>query len=66
MSYFWTPEHRAARAARCRQHRPREKSIGPRSEEGQARGSKNRHKGGIWKRLRELTRILREQRDAWR
>ena len=64
----WTPERRARQAALIRTWRPWEKSTGPRTPEGKARTARNGDKGGAWKSdrelLRELWRILAEQREA--
>ena len=38
--------------------------MGPKSEEGKARVSRNPYKGGTRARLRELGRLLREQCEA--
>ena len=61
MSYYRTPEHRAASAARCRKHQPWKHSTGPRTSEGRAKVSQNAYKGGWREKLRELARVLREQ-----
>ena len=42
----WTPERRAAQAARCRANRPWEKSTGPKTAAGKARCALNSHKHG--------------------
>ena len=68
MGYLRTPEHRAQSAARCRLHRPWEKSTGPRTDEGKARAARNPFKGAYREQLRELARelnaALRAQREA--
>lgn len=43
----WTPEQRAAQAARLRALRPWERSTGPRTLEGKARSSQNALKNGM-------------------
>lgn len=42
----WTPERRAAQAARCRANRPWEKSTGPKTTFGKGRSALNSHKHG--------------------
>jgi hypothetical protein len=62
--YRRTPERRARQAALIRNWRPWEHSTGPKSEDGKARVSRNAYKGGTRAMLRELARLLREQRAA--
>lgn len=58
MSKGWTEERRRAAAARIRQNKPWEKSIGPRTAAGKARSSMNALKHGhrcrIWDECREI------------
>ncbi len=63
MSYARTPEHRALQAELIRQWKPWEKSTGPKSEEGKAKVAQNSYKGGQRQILRELIKVLNEQRD---
>ena len=42
----WTPERRAAQAARCRANRPWEQSTGPKTASGKARCAQNARKHG--------------------
>ena len=63
MANGWTPERRARQAELIRRWRPWEKSMGPRTEAGKANASKNVLKGGRWKLLRDLARVLREQKN---
>ena len=64
MSNGWTPERRARQAQMIRQWRPWEKSTGPRTIEGKAASSRNANKGGTWKTLREMGRLLKRQAKA--
>ena len=66
MSNGWTSERRARQAKLIRRWRPWEKSTGPKTPEGKAIASRNADKGGTWKMLRELGRLLKEQRDVLR
>jgi len=47
-----------------------QQAIGPRTPDGKAKASRNAHKGGLWLRLRELSRLInaeaREARDLER
>ena len=61
MSYYRTPEHRAASAARCRRYQPWKHSTGPKTAEGKAKVSQNPYKGGWREVLRDLANALREQ-----
>jgi len=62
MANGWTPERRARQAELIRRWRPWEQATGPKTVAGKARVSRNADKGGEWRRLRELSRALREQR----
>jgi len=64
MSYHRTPEHRALRAKLIRRWNPWEKSTGPKSAGGKAKVSRNGYKGGHRAVMRELARLLREQKQA--
>ena len=64
MSYYRTPEHRALRAKLIGRWRPWEKSTGPKSAEGKAKIARNGYKGGIRKKIRELSKVLKEQREG--
>lgn len=64
MSYIRTPEHRARRAEMIRRWKPWEKSTGPKSAAGKARSARRGYKGGERQELRDLARMLKEQR-AW-
>ena len=41
-----------------------ERSTWPKTEAGKAKVSRNAYKGGTWRLLRELSRMLREQKKA--
>ena len=65
MNSSWTPERRARQAALIRTWKPWERATGPTSAAGKARASKNAWKGGTWKMLRELARLVNaEIREA--
>jgi hypothetical protein len=66
MNYYRTPEYRPRQSAAIQQWRPWEHSTGPKSDDGKARVSRNAYKGGTRAMLRELARLLREQREALR
>jgi hypothetical protein len=59
----WTPERRERQSSLIRQWKPWEKSTGPKSAEGKAIVSRNAFKGGLRGMLREMARMLREQRE---
>lgn len=63
MATTWTPQRRAQQSAAIRKWKPWEQSTGPKSPEGKAKVSRNGYKGGWSEQLRELSRLLREQRD---
>lgn len=54
----WTPERRARQAELIRTWQPWTRSTGPRTAEGKARASRNAWKGGCWREMRELRRLL--------
>jgi hypothetical protein len=62
----WTDERRAKQAEAIRRWKPWERSTGPKTEGGKAASSRNAYKGRINPRalLRELGRLLREQREV--
>jgi hypothetical protein len=60
----WTPERRAKQAEKIRQWQPWEHSTGPKTAEGKAIASQNADKGGTRQMLRDMSRVLREQRRA--
>ena len=62
----WTPEQRQQQAARIKAWQPWAQSTGPLTPEGKARSSRNGWKGGHREMLRELARVLAEQRDSVR
>jgi hypothetical protein len=70
MSSQWTPERRAKQAEAIKRWRPWERSTGPRTPEGKAAAAANGAKAwphsGARASLRELRRLLREQREALR
>ena len=58
MEKGWTPERRARQAALISSWRPWERSTGPRTEDGKARGSQNRFRGAHREEQRALLRQL--------
>ena len=60
----WNSERKARQAALIRHWRPWEQSTGPKTEAGKARVARNAFKGGVRPLLRELGRLLQEQRQA--
>ena len=60
----WTPEQRQQQAERIKTWQPWAQSTGPRTAEGKAAASRNGWKGGHREMLRELARMLNEQREA--
>ena len=62
MSYVRTPEHRHSRSGMIHQWRPWERSTGPRTPAGKARASRNGWKGGMRETLRQVGRVLQEQK----
>jgi hypothetical protein len=59
----WSDERRARMAEMVRTWAPWKRSTGPRSPEGKARSSRNAWKGGSRPTMRDLARLLREQRE---
>jgi len=59
----WTQEERAKQSEKIRQWQPWTKSTGARTPEGKARSSGNAFKGGWRQELRDMCKLLREQRD---
>lgn len=55
---IWTPERRVRQAELIRLWKPWEKSTGPRTPDGKAKAARNAWKGGHWRELRELRRVL--------
>ena len=56
----WTPERRERQRQAIQRWRPWEQSTGPRTAAGKARVSQNAYRGGEWRKVRELSRALRE------
>jgi hypothetical protein len=59
----WTPEQRAQQSAKIKQWQPWTKSTGAKTQEGKAKSSRNAFKGGTRALLREMSKLLREQKD---
>ena len=64
ISKGWTLERRARQAELVRQWRPWEISSGPKTDAGKAIVARNAWNGGERQTLRELSRLLRAQREA--
>ena len=68
MANGWTPERKRRQAELIQTWKPWEKSIGPKTVEGKAVVSRNAFKGSLHTQskelLREVSRLLREQKDA--
>lgn len=60
----WTVERRKRQAEAIRRWQPWKQSTGPKTEAGKARTAMNGYKGGTRPQLRELGRLLREQRKT--
>lgn len=59
----WTQEQRERQREAIQSWKPWERSSGPKTPEGKARVSRNGWKGGTRQMLRELSQVLREQRE---
>ena len=67
MSNGWTPERRAGPAELIRTRKQWKQVTGPRTPDSQAKASRNAYQGGLWLRLRELSRLINaEARDLER
>jgi len=57
----------ASAGRRIRTWKSSQQAIGPRTPDGKAKASRNAYKGGLWLKLRELSRlvnaVVREARD---
>ena len=60
----WTPAERQRQAQLNKQWQPWQHSTGARTIEGKAVASRNAFKGGVRQQLKELSQLLRHQRDA--
>jgi hypothetical protein len=58
MSNGWSPERRAKQALLIKTWRPWERSTGPRTADGKAVSARNAYRGGQWRSMRELRRLL--------
>ena len=66
MATTLTSERRAQQSARIRTWKPWTRATGPRTPEGKARASRNAWRGGTWKMLRELSRLVNAEVKAGR
>ena len=64
MARHWTAEERARQSALIKNWAPWSQSTGPATVKGKTRSSQNACKGGMGRELRELRRLLREQKKA--
>jgi hypothetical protein len=62
----WTAERRRQQSEAIRQWQPWQHSTGPKSAEGKAKVARNAFKGAHWLALRELSRLLADQREELR
>lgn len=60
----WTPEQRAQQSAKITQWQPWNNSTGAKTPEGKAIASRNAFKGGTRALLRDVAKLLREQKDC--
>ena len=60
----WTRAERQQQATQIRQWQPWQHSTGARTIEGKAITSRNAFKGGVRQQIKELQRLLRDQRSA--
>ena len=60
----WTTQERQRQAELIKQWQPWQHSTGARTIEGKAIASRNAYKGGFRQQMKELSQLLRHQRDA--
>ena len=58
----WTIKQRKLQAERIKKLRPWEKSTGPKTDNGKKVASMNAYKGGIKHKLKELRKLILEQK----
>ena len=63
MANGWTPERRAKQSALIRNWKPWDHSTGAQTAEGKAVSSQNAYKGGWREELRQLSAMLKEQKE---
>jgi hypothetical protein len=64
MANGWTPERKAKQSALIQTWKPWDKSTGARTIEGKAVSARNAYKGGIHAMMRELSVLLKEQKES--
>lgn len=64
MANGWTPERRARQSALIQNWKPWDNSTGAKTAEGKAVSSKNAYKGGWREELRQLSAMLKEQKET--
>lgn len=64
MANGWTPERRARQAELIRTWKPWKHSTGPKTAEGKAKAKMNAYTGGTWRILKEMNKVLKEQRQV--
>lgn len=60
----WTPEERAKQSALIQHWKPWEKSTGAKTIKGKAIASQNAFKGSLRPMIRELSALLRDQKES--
>ncbi len=63
MANGWSPERQARQVEAIRRWKPWERSTGPKTPAGKARSRQNGSKPSMRALLRELSLVLREQRN---
>ena len=63
MANGWSAERRTRQSELIRRWKPWERSTGPKTPMGKAKVCQNAFKGGWRQKLRELQRLLREQKQ---
>lgn len=64
MANGWTPERRERQAELIQRWKPSERSTASGTKAGKAVVSRNTYKFGQWLRLREISSVLREQKEV--
>ena len=61
----WTVEQRKQQSLKIRQWQPWQHSTGSKTDEGKAKASLNAFKGGFKNQIKELRKILHEQKRSF-
>jgi hypothetical protein len=59
----WTPAERQRQSELIKSWKPWQQSTGPKTEEGKVAVSQNGYKGGLREVLRELSKLLKKQKE---